>query len=348
MTDCGPFGIVAYIFTAWEQGYLGIIISVLALVVGMGLAIRFQWFKGVPIAIALALVLYFFPEALAAIMGVNPDACQSSYRSAQITASNLRSCEPLITSYEASGEDCSCNGLQPTPVCRSYYAACENSLPGYDSSTEYCSCAFADTQRSSQPECEAIASSSVVPDSLNVTQACYSTTSQGGWPDVAAACSNPQYETLQTADWVGPTPDFDNSANGAAYYTYQTVIDNPTESPINADWYGESDNTGWYFVNGQQVGYSTSWSAGNDLPIVLQPGQNVIDVTVQNTPQSLTGPDYGPNPTGTIDKITGTGGNTVYAQTGGNSWQEVSGPPTTPSPPPSTPLVNCYTTSCAG
>ncbi len=57
-------------------------------------------------------------------------------------------------------------------------------------------------------------------------------------------------------------------------------------------------------------------------------------------------PNYGPNPTGTVDEITGVGGNTVYSATGSGSWRMVAGPPTTPTNLPAS-RTNCYTTSCA-
>lgn len=339
-------------YQGWAQGGLGTVILVAGLIFAVGLMVYFRWTGAIPWVIGGALVMYYGVPVMEDMFGWNQDCTtvRTQFAQQENYAGNTEICESNLFNTDAqTGEDCSCNGESATPQCQTYYSICENNISAYETSNTYCGCGFANTQESTNPECQSIQNNAPVPDSLNVTQACYSATSVGGWPDVAAACSSTEFSTLQTADWVGPTPNFDNSANGAAYYTYQTVINNPTGSPITADWYGESDNSGWYFVNGQQVGNSNNWAVGNKMPITLQPGENTIDVTVQNSPQSSSASSgYGPNPTGTIDKITGTGGNTVYSQTGGNSWQEVSGPPTAPNPPPSGPIVNCYTQSCAG
>jgi hypothetical protein len=134
---------------------------------------------------------------------------------------------------------------------------------------------------------------------------------------------------------------------GNAYYTEQTSIDNTTGSPVTVTWYAASDNAGWYFLNGQQVGYNPTWEALNAITITLQPGVNTLDDTVWNQPTSNLSPYYGPNPSGTVDEVVG-GSGTVYSATGqGQSWQEVAGPPTTTNPAPPTTQVDCYTQSCA-
>ncbi len=338
-------------FQGWAQGGLGLLILGAGLIFAVALMVYFRWTGAIPYVLGGALAMYYGVPILEGMFHWDQSCAvvRTQFAQQEQYAANTAACERGLFNEDAqTGEDCSCNGESANPQCESYETACEQNLSADETANNYCSCGFANATSNSVPTCESIQPSSKLPDSMSVSQACYTTTSTGGWPDVAAACSaDSQFQTLQTADWVGPTANFDNSANGAAYYTYETVIDNPIDAPINADWYGESDNIGWYFINGQQVGHSTSWSAGNEIPITLQPGQNVIDVTVQNTPGSGSAPYYGPNPTGTIDKITGTGGNTVYSQTGGNSWREVSGPPVTPNPPPSGPVVNCYTSSCA-
>lgn len=338
-------------FQGWAQGGLGMLVLGAGLLFAIALMVYLRWTGAIPYVLGGALAMYYGVPVIESMFHWNQDCAvvRSRFAQEENYANNTRYCEDHLFSVDdQTGEDCSCNGESATPQCESYNAICTNQLSSYENSSNYCTCGFANQTQNSTPECQTVDQSSPIPDSLNVSQACYSRTSTGGWPNVAAVCSDPEYQTLQTAQWMGPTPDFDNSANGAAYYTYQTVLDNPTNAPVDAYWYGESDNTGWYFDNGQQVGYSTSWSAGNKIPIVLQPGENTLDVTVQNSPNSESGPLYGPNPTGTIDKITSLSGNSTYSQTGGNAWQEVSGPPATPNPPPSGPTVNCYTQSCAG
>lgn len=347
MSSCGPFGIVAYIFTAWEQGYLGIIISVLALVVGIGLAIRFQWFKGFPIAIALALVLYFFPEAVAAIMGVNPDACQSSYRSAQIISDNLRACAPLVSSYSSTGEDCSCNGLQPTPVCTTYYAACEADIPGYQTADNYCSCSLSDTTSTAVPSCLAYPSTYQPSYSSSLQVDCTSVDTTWGESPYCTDTTPSGTPIPQDADWIGAVPNTYDPVNAHAYYTVQTQIDNTTGAPIAADWYGDADDVSWYFLNGEQVDYnpaSNSWTTLQDTPVTLPVGVSTLDITVLN--DDLGAPDT-PNPSGVASELIASGGEVLTA-TNSSSWYQVSGPPTAPTPPPPTQITDCYTTSCAG
>ncbi|MBU2738573.1 hypothetical protein [Acidithiobacillus concretivorus] len=338
-------------FQGWAQGGLGMAILGAGLVFAIGLMVYLRWTGNIPYVIGGALLMYYGIPVIEDMFHWDQDCAviRTQFAQQEQYAANTRVCENNLFNTEAqTGEDCSCNGESVTPDCESYYAACENQVSYTDTQTSQCSCAFSDQTQSASPYCSAIPNNARPPAQSSKGVAC--NRSNGGWDGVAQACADPQYQAaMSQSEWIAPTTNFyDGDINGAAFYSYQTEIDNPTGEPKTVYWYGESDNEGWYDLNGQQVGNDNNWAGVDEMPIVLQPGENKLTVTVQNFDQSSSAQnDYGANPSGTIDQIDGPNG-TVYSSTGGDSWYQIpTVPPSALSPPPSGPTVNCYTQSCA-
>ncbi|MCR1346539.1 hypothetical protein NRY68_12330 [Acidithiobacillus ferrooxidans] len=329
----------------WSQGGLGLLLTASALIFAVGLMVYLRYYMGIVFVLVGAIALYYGWPVLEDIFNFHPDCVVVNQQFAQEEgyANNTLVCQRnLIATDNQTGEDCFCNGQSATAQCVTYNSVCTSNLATYETSGDACTCGFADSTQNASPACEPPPPGGV--DQVSLTNAC--TTSTGGWVGGSQYCANTTIP--HDAQFIAPVANADNGQIvGNAYYTEQTSIDNTTGAPVTVTWYGESDNSGWYFINGQQVGYNSNWSALNAMTITLQPGVNTLDVTVWNSPQSSTPPYYGANPSGTVDEVVGNSG-TVYSATGqGQSWQEVAGPPTTPSPPPSASQTNCYTQNCS-
>ncbi|MBN6744959.1 hypothetical protein RU820_05185 [Acidithiobacillus ferrooxidans] len=329
----------------WSQGGLGLLLTASALIFAVGLMVYLRYYMGIVFVLLGALALYYGWPVLEDIFNFHPNCVVVNQQFAQEEgyANNTLACQRnLIATDNQTGEDCSCNGESATPQCVTYYSVCSGNLANYESGGDSCTCGFANSTQSQIPVCDAPPPGGV--DQDNLTNAC--TTSTGGWVGGAGYCTDTSIP--HEAVFIAPVALADDGQIvGNAYYTEQTTIDNTTSSPVTVTWYGESDNSGWYFINGQQVGYNPNWDALNTMTVTLQPGINTLDVTVWNSPQSSSGPYYGANPSGTADEVVGNGG-TIYSATGqGNSWQEVAGPPIAPNPAPPASQTDCYTQSCS-
>lgn len=340
-----PFHYVACSLEGLSEGHLGALIAILALLAGSGFYYLTKNMIFVPISIAIALILYFTPTAINDFFGITVQTCSMSQAvGGQHYQQNFEMCDRSLTQTEAqTGEYCTCGGSSSAPSCQSYESVCDQQLASDDNSTQYCSCATANATQETSPVCESYPAGSKTAYTATLETECYSTIST--W-NSAPYCEDT--DIPHQASGIGPVADFYAPVAPFAYYTMQTVIDNNTGAPIIATWYGDSDDIGWYYANGQQVAYSPPTASWQDLvqqSITLQPGNNTLDVTVEN--DDLGNPNT-PNPSGTVDEIVGSGG-IVYSGTGGSSdsWYEVSGPPSSPNPPPPQTPTDCYTTSCA-
>ncbi len=157
---CGPFHILAYLLEHWEKGYLGVTLSVVALVIGLAIAIKYQHLMAIPVAIAFAVCLYFFPYVVSVIMGVNIQQCASPYRS-YVIASNIQACLRTAYADQTPGTYCSCSGSTTQPTCASDASYCQSELINYVTSQNYCSCATANQTGSIAPVCTNYAPGSV-------------------------------------------------------------------------------------------------------------------------------------------------------------------------------------------
>jgi hypothetical protein len=343
---CGPFHIVGYVLAHWEKGYLGIVLALAALLIGIVLATKYQHVMALPFALLIAVCLYFFPTVLGFIMGDNIQQCAYTWHSQQITASNLQSCSPLVASYTTPGNYCSCTGRTPQPTCTPDVNVCQSELINYETTSNSCSCATANKTNSAQPVCITNPAASKPSQTNSLQTQCYDVNST--WTQ-SAYCANTSIP--HAAAWIYPVANGYQNINPHAYYTMQTQINNNTGAPINVSWYGTADDVSWYYLNGQQVAYNSAtntWKTLENLPVSLQPGINTLDITVLNDMAQGTPTNNTPNPSGVVSEVVGSGGQ-VYSATGGssNSWRMVSGPPASPNPPPPTTTTNCYTTSCA-
>ncbi|MBE7562197.1 hypothetical protein H7F10_04330 [Acidithiobacillus sp. HP-6] len=332
-------------FQGWAQGGLGMAVLGAGLVFAIGLMVYLRWSGAIPYVIGGALAMYYGVPIIESMFHWDQDCAvvRAQFAQQEHYAANTRVCENnLFNTDEQTGEDCSCNGRSATPQCQTYYSSCEGNLQGYATSSNTCSCSFSTQVQDATPICSSIPN--------NAKPAYSATCTQSSWNSSAEACQDPIYFENDKSKWIGPTVGFSKgNINGAAFYTYQTKIDNPTGKPKTVYWFAESDNQGWYDLNGVQVGYGNNSDKVQQIPIVLQPGENTLSVTVHNFPQSSSAQEeYGPNPSGTIDQVEGSN-KTVYSTTGGKSWYQVQTvSPSSLSPPPSGPIVNCYTQSCAG
>ncbi|CDQ08976.1 conserved protein of unknown function [Acidithiobacillus ferrivorans] len=337
----------------WSQGWLGIALTVAGLTLAVALMVYLRWYMGIVYVFIGALGLYYGWPILEDWFHIQLDCSvvQSQFAQFEHYQQNTATCENnLLVVDSQTGEDCSCNGQSATPQCISYATACSNQMSLYETTNNTCSCATAVRTGNATPVCVNYPIAST-PTVTNTAQYQCSSTSFAWAP--TDYCSNPAYANIKaTATFIYPANGGTKFGAGAivgtAYYTMQTTIDNPTGQPIPASWYAQTDDSGWYFLNGHQVASSPmSYSQMNRYPITLNPGANTLDVTVWNWPGNNPQPPYNnPNPTGTVDEITGTGGNTIYSATGNGSWRMVAGPPTTPTNLPAS-RTNCYTQSCA-
>lgn len=329
----------------WSQGWLGITLTLAGLTLAVALMVYLRWHMGIVYVFIGALGLYYGWPILEDWFHIQLDCSvvQSQFAQSEHYQQNTQTCENNLLAVDSqTGEDCRCNGTSATPQCMSYASVCNSQIFNYETSNNYCSCATAVRMENSTPVCTNYTPGSVAVVTNAGQYDCTNTSWSGSaFCNYLGSLNNGSSPT-SIAPVAGATGA---GAVGNAYYTMQTTINNPTEAPIQAYWYAESDNSGWYFLNGMQIAQSTSWPTMNKYPITLQPGNNVIDTTVWNAPTGPA-PNYGPNPTGTVDEITGVGGNTVYSATGNGSWRMVAGPPVTPTGLPAS-RTNCYTQSCA-
>jgi hypothetical protein len=329
---------------SWAQGGYGIAVFAAGLAFAIAVMIYAKWTGLIPYVVLGALVLYYGVPILEDWFGFAQDCAtvRAQFAQEEGYARNTEGCEANLFNVDAqTGEDCGCNGESATPQCVTYEAACEQNLAYYQSASNTCTCGFADAEENTTPSCTQIPAGSV-PAYTNLLQMqCQSVDST--W-DSAPFCTS---SIPQAASWIYPVPNGYEPVVPHAYYTMQTVINNTTGHPVSANWYEDGDDVSWLFLNGQQVKYnpaSNSWTTLQNVPIVLQPGNNTVDITILNDDPGA--PDT-PNPSGTISEIVGSN-NQVISATGGdrNSWYEVAGPPSTTNPPPPTVTTNCYTTSC--
>ncbi len=356
----GAFYETACTLEGLSQGAGGIIVAISALAIGSILTIYSRSLLFLVPTLGIALAAYYGPEVINLISGVSIQDCSLSESHQAIQGqeylrqleTDYATCNKNAEPYEQAGDYCACdaNSGSQTPQCETYTQACNDNLSGYQTSTNYCSCSFAASTKNITPQCSTIPQSSKPSYTNALTLQCGKPTSGETWYG-SAYCID-QDNIPQQASFIYPAPDSYKTANPHAYFTYQTQIINPTSTTISATWYSSNDDKGWLFVNGKQVyvspGLSNIWGQMAKVPITLQPGTNTLNVTVYNDDGCAAGTacNNNPNPTGTVDEIIGPNGQ-VLSATGGSSWYQVSGPPTTPNPPPPGPTTDCYTQSCA-
>lgn len=332
---------------SWAQGGYGMLILGAGLVFAVAVMVYMKWTGLIPYVVLGSLVMYYGVPILERMFDFNQSCVtvRAQFAQQEDYARATEVCESNLLNVETqNGEDCSCNGESATPQCESYRSVCSSQIGGAETANNYCTCMYADSLQNGDPQCTQIPAGARSAYTNSLSTQC----------SPAAAWGNVGYckatGVPKEAQWIYPTSVGEGPANPHAYYTYQTVLDNPTGSPMTVTWYSESDDKEWLYDNNSQIFHSpglTDWDTLYANTVTLQPGDNVLDVTVLND----NGSTYGsyendqPNPTGTVDEVV-SGSGQVISKTGGKSWYEVSGPPITPSPPPQGSITNCYTTSC--
>lgn len=117
--QCNTFGIVSQLLISWEQGYLGLVLSFISLLVGAGFALKTQNLYFLPFSIGLAIILFFFPDVVQGITGIPSDACVQQLQQERQLSSDLSQCSAQIPSYSGQGRSCFCAAMDPTPSCSS-------------------------------------------------------------------------------------------------------------------------------------------------------------------------------------------------------------------------------------
>lgn len=156
-------------------------------------------------------------------------------------------------------------------------------------------------------------------------------TAENGWN--SGVCGNSAIST-SGAEWIfGASDGIDGTAQ-AGYSVMESQYENPTSLPMPATLTFAADNFGWVWINGAQVGYTTSFSQLTTESVSLPPGTDTIDFMVLNYPNSPTSnPNEFQNPSAGILAITNGSGQVILG-TNDTDWYLVENPPSAPNPSP--------------
>lgn len=122
MNGYGDFHYLACDLSGMSQGSLGVIIAVLTLILGYASYIATQKLTFIPISIAMALILAFFPVFLDDYYHVTPQSCGITAASqGSMYQQNYAMCYRLLQQnmslYISENLNCFCTGQQPVPFC---------------------------------------------------------------------------------------------------------------------------------------------------------------------------------------------------------------------------------------
>lgn len=166
-------------------------------------------------------------------------------------------------------------------------------------------------------------------------------TSENGWQP-GSVCTNSAIQS-SGAEWIfGSNTGISGTAQ-SGYFVMQARYDNPTSSTMPATLTFAADNFGWVWINGEQVGYTDTFTTLTTEAISLPPGEDTVDFMVMNDPNAPSSdPTEFENPAAGILSITNSAGQTILA-TNDTDWTEIDNPPTNPDPSPQSLLPAGYT-----
>ena len=156
-------------------------------------------------------------------------------------------------------------------------------------------------------------------------------TAENGWQ--SAVCTNSAVAS-SGAQWIFGANDGITGTAQAGYSVMQAQYANPTNVAMPATLTFAADNYGWVWINGQQVGFTNTFSTLTTTSITLPPGTDTVDFMVMNMPNSpQSNPTQFENPSAGILAITNGSGQTILS-TNDTDWTVIDNPPATPNPTP--------------
>ncbi len=176
-------------------------------------------------------------------------------------------------------------------------------------------------------------------------------TSENGWQP-GSVCTNAAINGTG-AQWIFGANNGISGTAQSGYSVMQTTYVNPTSSPMPATLTFAADNYGWVWINGQQVGFTNTFTQLDTVSISLPAGNDTIDFMVMNEPNSpSSNPSEFVNPSAGILAITNASGQDIVS-TNDTNWYMVDNPPSAPNPSPSSLLagtgytpINCASGGC--
>ena len=165
---------------------------------------------------------------------------------------------------------------------------------------------------------------------------------------LTGVCSNTAIASTG-AEWIFGTGNGLMGTAAVGYSVMQAQYDNTASFAIAATLTFAAENYGWVWINGQQVGYTDSYTSLTSESVSMPAGMNTVDFMVMNAPASSPTTN---SPAAGILSLTNSSGGTLLS-TNDSDWSVVDNPPATPSPTPASLLagtgdtaVDCASGAC--